>query len=212
MSRKGLLLLLGLVAWAGTAEARTEIVRWTHPDPSTVDEFRIYAAPGNVALDLAGAQVVDVGLPAPTAGVYQYALTSPDSDTVWVTVAAANAAGQGPLATPQLRRAPGVTPPHTPSPAPTPSPKSPPIGSAPSVGTTTTNEGPGATWSLLTTGDFDGDGRDELLWQNGARRQLWKMDGGEVRDREDLQQISSKWRIVGPGDFDADYDADSRAV
>ena len=208
---KGLLAMLGLFAWAGAAEARTEIVQWTHSDPSTVDEFRIYVAPGNVAFDKAGSALTDAGVPTPAAGVYEWALTVPDGDTVWVTVAAANSAGEGPHASPQLRSAPPLPQPEpspSPTPSPTPSPSSPPIGTAPSVGSTTTSAGPGAGWTLVGTGDFDGDGRDGLLWQNGSAREIWDMDGGQVVDRAALPVLSSKWQFLGAGDFDGDGNDD----
>jgi hypothetical protein len=73
--------LLGLAA---TAHARSEQLRWQHPDPSTVTGFKVYVgnAPGVYQTTL------DVGKPTASAGVFSYSLTVPDANTVYVAVSA----------------------------------------------------------------------------------------------------------------------------
>ncbi len=72
------------LALAGAASARTEQLRWQHPTASTVAGFKVYV--GNAA----GVYqtTLDVGLPAPAAGVFSYSLQVPDANTVFVTVSA----------------------------------------------------------------------------------------------------------------------------
>lgn len=74
-------LLIGL---AGAAQARTELLRWNHPDASTVAGFKVYVgnAPGVYQTTL------DVGKPTASGGVYSYSLTVPDANTVFVAVSA----------------------------------------------------------------------------------------------------------------------------
>jgi len=77
-------LVAASLAFASAALARTEQLRWQHANVATVAGFRVYV--GNAA----GVYqtTLDVGLPAPSAGVYTYALSVPDSNTVFVAVSA----------------------------------------------------------------------------------------------------------------------------
>jgi hypothetical protein len=199
-----------VLAFAASASARIEVVRWTHPDPSTVDQFRIFVSPGSGPFDAATATVVNAGIPVPVENAYAYALTVPDEDSIWVSVAAANGAGQGPLAPAQFRigqapkPAPNPNPTPTPTPTPTPNPTGPPVGTAPNVGAIRTAASPGADWSLVATGDLTGNGQDELIWRNGADLEMWLMNGSAVSARRSLRTAPSTWRLVGTGDFDGD--------
>jgi subtilisin-like proprotein convertase family protein len=58
--------------------------------------------------------------------------------------------------------------------------------------------------------DFDGDGRDDLLWQEQSGRAAnWMMDGAEVVSTAFLgADPGPAWRIQGTGDFDGDGHAD----
>jgi hypothetical protein len=97
---RGLVLAALGLALAGAASARTELLRWSHPSPSTVAGFKVYV--GNAA----GAYqtTLDVGLPTPSSGVYSYSLTVPDSNTVYVTVSAYGPTGlEGPKSNEQRR-------------------------------------------------------------------------------------------------------------
>ena len=78
-----------LLALAGTASARTELLRWNHPDPSKVAGFKVYVgnAPGVYQTTL------DVGKPTPSGGVYSYSLQVPDANTVYVTLSAYGSTG-----------------------------------------------------------------------------------------------------------------------
>jgi hypothetical protein len=80
---------LAVLALASAASARTELLRWQHPDPSTVAGFKVYV--GNAA----GVYqtTLDVGKPTASAGVFSYSLQVPDSNTVFVAVSAYGAGG-----------------------------------------------------------------------------------------------------------------------
>jgi hypothetical protein len=72
------------LAFASAASARTELLRWQHADPTTVAGFKVYV--GNAAGSYQ--TTLDVGMPAPSNGVYSYSLQVPDSSTVFVVVSA----------------------------------------------------------------------------------------------------------------------------
>ena len=63
-------------------------------------------------------------------------------------------------------------------------------------------------WSLAGTGDFNGDGRDDVLWQhdNGAIFNfLGKSNGGvENNGSNSYTAMSPIWSVVGVGDFNGD--------
>ena len=54
-------------------------------------------------------------------------------------------------------------------------------------------------------GDFDGDGRSDILWRhvNGSLH-VWFMDGSAVVSGASLPPVSAAWSVVGTGDFDGD--------
>jgi hypothetical protein len=40
---------------------------------------------------------------------------------------------------------------------------------------------PGPSWKLIGTGDFNGDGKSDLLWQNtDGQPAIWEMNGTNV--------------------------------
>ena len=56
--------------------------------------------------------------------------------------------------------------------------------------------------------DFDGDGRDDLLWYNAATGQtaIWLMDGLKARVGEIV--FTGPWSVTATGDFNGDGKAD----
>jgi hypothetical protein len=91
---------VGVLLLAAAASARTEQLRWQHPDPSTVAGFKVYVgnAPGVYQTTL------DVGMPTASSGVFSYSLQIPDADTVYVTVSAYGPTGlEGPKSNEQER-------------------------------------------------------------------------------------------------------------
>jgi hypothetical protein len=65
------------------------------------------------------------------------------------------------------------------------------------------------SWQIVATGDFNGDGKPDILWQNQANGLLmvWYMDGATRASSAPLNpgQLSDpSWKIVGVADFNAD--------
>ena len=59
-------------------------------------------------------------------------------------------------------------------------------------------------------GDFDGDGKADLLWRNPATGQtvVWLMDGDAKLAEGSIGTVPSTWEIAGTGDFNGDGKAD----
>ena len=59
----------------------------------------------------------------------------------------------------------------------------------------------------MHAGDFDGDGKDDLVWYNAStgRTAVWLMDGVTLPFREGaLLQLPIGWQWVASGDLDGD--------
>lgn len=83
-SARALLLAALVLGLAGAASARTELLRWQHPDPSAVAGFKVYVGNATGVYQT----TLDVGKPTASGGVYSYSLQVPDSNTVYVAVSA----------------------------------------------------------------------------------------------------------------------------
>lgn len=59
-------------------------------------------------------------------------------------------------------------------------------------------------WVFKGTGDFDGDGKDDILWQNRNSRALsyWKMNDLAVVKAVSLPTPGAGWTLLGVADFD----------
>ena len=61
---------------------------------------------------------------------------------------------------------------------------------------------PGPTWQIKGTGDFNGDGKSDILWQNNdGTAGLWMMNGAAVTSEVALGNLGPTWHIEGTGDF-----------
>ena len=70
---------------------------------------------------------------------------------------------------------------------------------------------PSADWNVVGTGDFDGDGRADLLWRNLAtgENRIWFMTGTSlVPDGQPTVSVSTVWSVVATEDFDGDGKTD----
>ncbi|NOG71364.1 FG-GAP-like repeat-containing protein [Roseicella sp. DB1501] len=66
-----------------------------------------------------------------------------------------------------------------------------------------------ASWSVAGTGDFDGDGRADILWQNAdSAVSVWRMDGTRYLGGGTVATPGAGWSVVGTGDFDGDGRSD----
>jgi hypothetical protein len=71
---------------------------------------------------------------------------------------------------------------------------------------------PGSGWSVVAGGDFDANGKADLLWRNSntGTIQLWLMNGGTIASASNVGSVSpaSGWSVVGAGDFNGDGRSD----
>ena len=64
-------------------------------------------------------------------------------------------------------------------------------------------------WHVAGTGDFNGDGRDDILWRNDAGQLsdwLGQANGGFVTNDANAfsNAAPTNWHVVGTGDFNGD--------
>ncbi len=68
-------------------------------------------------------------------------------------------------------------------------------------------------WKLSATGDFDADGRADILWRNTTSQKLvvWTMNGaakvGSIIPSPD-QAVDANWEVAGAADFNGDGNRD----
>ena len=71
---------------------------------------------------------------------------------------------------------------------------------------------PGPSWKAVGTGDFNGDGDSDILWQNAnGQASIWEMNGtSQVAGGSALvgPNPGPSWKAVGTGDFNGDGDSD----
>ena len=70
----------------------------------------------------------------------------------------------------------------------------------------------GTSWTIAGTGDFNGDGRDDILWRNDdgtISDWLGTANGGFAgNDGNALIRVATRWHVAGTGDFNGDGKAD----
>ena len=61
----------------------------------------------------------------------------------------------------------------------------------------------GSSWHVVTTADFDGDGKDDILWREaGGAISIWRSTGtGFAEGSYYDASVGNDWHIVGTGDF-----------
>jgi uncharacterized repeat protein (TIGR01451 family) len=66
---------------------------------------------------------------------------------------------------------------------------------------------PGADWQIKGVGDFNGDGKDDLVWQHtNGQAAMWLMDGTDTTFVGAVGPFNpgANWQIKGTGDFNDD--------
>ena len=66
-------------------------------------------------------------------------------------------------------------------------------------------------WAIAGTGDFNGDGKSDILWRNKSTGQdaIWLMDGFAIQAAQVIYQVEgANWNIAGTGDFNGDGKSD----
>ena len=74
-------------------------------------------------------------------------------------------------------------------------------------------DGPGAKWQLKATGDFDGDGKSDLLLQyaDTGAVYVWQMNGATINKGGFVGGFDgpgAKWQVKATGDFNGDGKSD----
>ena len=70
---------------------------------------------------------------------------------------------------------------------------------------------PDTAWKIVGTGDFDGDGKADLLWRNSSTGQVWMMlmNGTTIANQGPVYtEPNADWKIVAYGDYDGDGKSD----
>ena len=85
-------------------------------------------------------------------------------------------------------------------------------GAAVAAGSNYTNTVPDQNWQIVGMGDFDGDGRADILWRNSSTGDdyVFFMDGVTVKAGSNYTNgvADQSWQVAGVGDFDGDRRAD----
>jgi len=66
-----------------------------------------------------------------------------------------------------------------------------------------------ATIGKLRVGDFNGDGKSDILWRNNSGEvDIWLLNGTNRIGGGSAGMIGNDWRIAGVGDFNGDGKSD----
>ena len=70
---------------------------------------------------------------------------------------------------------------------------------------------PGGTWSIVGTGDFNGDGKSDILWRDTSGNvAIWEMNGTTILNQATsfVANVATNWSVFGNGDYNGDGKSD----
>jgi hypothetical protein len=70
---------------------------------------------------------------------------------------------------------------------------------------------PGGIWSIVGTGDFNGDGKSDILWRDTSGNvAIWEMNGTTILNQATsfVGNVAGNWSVFGTGDFNGDGNSD----
>ena len=54
-----------------------------------------------------------------------------------------------------------------------------------------------ADWHIAKTGDYNGDGKSDILWRNDAgATAIWDIDDGAILHANSLGSVPTNWHII----------------
>jgi hypothetical protein len=60
-------------------------------------------------------------------------------------------------------------------------------------------------WGIIGNGDFNGDGKGDILWRDdNGMLATWEMNGSTLLAGSTVQQVNNDWKVAGTGNFNAD--------
>ncbi len=63
-------------------------------------------------------------------------------------------------------------------------------------------------WNMVGAGDFNKDGKTDILWRESSRNAIWYMDGTEMKRWTMIDEAPEAWEVVGVADCNQDGDVD----
>jgi hypothetical protein len=61
------------------------------------------------------------------------------------------------------------------------------------------------TWQIVGNGDFNGDGRGDILWRDDTGMlATWEMNQSTLLAGSTVQQVSNDWKVAGTGNYNSD--------
>jgi FG-GAP-like repeat len=66
-----------------------------------------------------------------------------------------------------------------------------------------------AAWTVAGIGDFNGDGKADILWRDTSGNiAIWFMNGVTITSGAAVGNLATTWSVVGTGDFNGDGKTD----
>jgi hypothetical protein len=67
----------------------------------------------------------------------------------------------------------------------------------------------GLDWNIVGTGDFGGDGKDDVLLRNDSGQVvIWQMNGAQIVSNTSVATPGNDWHVQDVGDYNSDGHSD----